>query len=81
MKKKKQEIKKQQDKERNDEIDVQMLHDEINSGEIPKETEFYFGCPNQNYFWCVQTWAWARKTEILLTFYPQTLIHKYFERI
>ena len=49
-KKKKQEIKKQQDKERNDEIDVQMLHDEINSGEIPKETEFYFGCPNQNYF-------------------------------
>ena len=34
----------------NDEIDVQMLHDEINSGEIPKETEFYFGCPNQNYF-------------------------------
>ena len=50
LKKKKQEIKKQQDKERNDEIDVQMLHDEINSGEIPKETEFYFGCPNQNYF-------------------------------
>ena len=49
-KKKQQEIKKQQDKERNDEIDVQMLHDEINSGEIPKETEFYFGCPNQNYF-------------------------------
>ena len=50
LKKKKQEIKKQQDKERNDEIDVQMLHDEINSGEIPKETEFYFGCPNQKYF-------------------------------
>lgn len=50
LKKKQQEIKKQQDKERNDEIDVQMLHDEINSGEIPKETEFYFGCPNQNYF-------------------------------
>ena len=48
--KKKQEIKKQQDKEINDEIDLQRLHHEINSREIPKEIEFYFGGLNQNIF-------------------------------
>ena len=48
--KKKQEIKKQQDKEINDEIDLQRLHHEINSREIPKEIEFYFGGLNENIF-------------------------------
>ena len=48
--KKKKEIKKQQDKEINDEIDLQRLHHEINSREIPKEIEFYFGGLNENIF-------------------------------
>ena len=39
----KQEIKKQQDDEINDEIDLNRLKDEINAGEIPREIEFYFG--------------------------------------
>ena len=47
--KKRQEIKKQQDGEINDETDLQRLNDEINSGEIPKEIEFCFEGPNQNF--------------------------------
>ena len=34
----------------NDEIDLRRLKDEIDSGEIPKEMEFYFGGPNQKFF-------------------------------
>ena len=52
----KQEIKKQEDKAINDEIDLTRLKNEIDSGEIPKEIEFNFGGPNQNFFKCVQLW-------------------------
>ena len=31
-------------------MDLQRLHDEINSWEIPKEIEFYFGVLKQNFF-------------------------------
>ena len=46
----KKEIKGQEDKEINDEIDLQMLHDKINSGHTPSEVEFYFEGPNRNFF-------------------------------
>ena len=46
----KQEMKKQQDKEINDEIDLTRLKYEIDSGEIPKEIEFYFGGPSPIFF-------------------------------
>ena len=46
----KQEIKKQKDDEINEEIDLTRLKDEIDAGEIPKETEFYFGRKNYNFF-------------------------------
>ena len=46
----KQEIKKQQDDEINDEIDLNRLKNEINAGEIPREIEFYFGGQNYNFF-------------------------------
>ena len=39
----KQEIKKQQDDEINDGIDLNRLKDQIDPGKIPKEIEFYFG--------------------------------------
>ena len=45
----KQEMKKQQDEEINDEINLTRLKDEIDFGENPKETEFYFGGPS-NFF-------------------------------
>ena len=47
---KKQKIKKKQDDEIKDEIDLNKLKEEIDAGEIPKEIEFYFGRPNQNFF-------------------------------
>ena len=47
---KKQKIKKKQDDEIKDEIDLNKLKEEIDAGEIPKEIEFYFGGPNQNFF-------------------------------
>ena len=34
----------------NNEVDLTRLKDEIDSGDIPKEIEFYFGGPNQNFF-------------------------------
>ena len=46
----KQDIKKQEDNEMNNEVDLTRLKDEIDSGDIPKEIEFYFGGPNQNFF-------------------------------
>ena len=46
----KQEIKKQQDDEINDEIDLNRLKDEINAGKIPRKIEFYFGGQNYNFF-------------------------------
>ena len=51
----KQEMKKQ-DKEINDEIDLTRLNYEIDSREIPKEIEFYFGGPSPIFFKCVQAW-------------------------
>ena len=44
------EIKEQEDKEINDEIDLQRLRDEINSELTPLELELYFGGPNRNFF-------------------------------
>ena len=46
----KQEMKKQKDDEIKEEIDLTRLKDEIDAGEIPKETEFYFGRKNYNFF-------------------------------
>ena len=46
----KREIKEQEDKEINDEIGLQRLRDEVNSGHIPSELEFYFGGPNRNFY-------------------------------
>ena len=46
----KKEIKEQEDEEINDEIDLQMLHDKINSEHTPSEVEFYFEGPNRNFF-------------------------------
>ena len=34
----------------NEEIDLTRLKDEIDAGEIPQETEFYFGGKNYNFF-------------------------------
>ena len=39
----KQEIKKQQDDEINNEIDLNRLKDGIDAGESPREIDFYFG--------------------------------------
>lgn len=47
---KKKEIKKQEDDEIKDKIDLQMLTDKINQGNILSEIEFYFRGPNPNYF-------------------------------
>ena len=46
----KQEIKKQKDDEINEEIDLTRLKDEIDTREIPKEIEIYFGRKNYNFF-------------------------------
>ena len=46
----KQEIKKQQDNEINDEIELNRLKDEIDSDEIPGEIEFYFRGRNYIFF-------------------------------
>ena len=40
----------QENKERDDGINIQKIQDEIDSGNIPSEYEFYFGCPNRNFF-------------------------------
>ena len=54
-----QEIKKQQDKGLNDEIDFKRLKDQIDSGEkitdieLLKDIEFYFGGPSPNFFFNV----------------------------
>ena len=46
----KQEMKKQQDDEIKEEIDLTMLKDELNAGQVPKEIKFYFGGQNYNFF-------------------------------
>ena len=46
----KQETKKQKDDETNEKIDLTRLKDEIDVGEIPKETEFYLGVKNYIFF-------------------------------
>ena len=46
----KQDIKKQKDDDINEEIDLTRLKDEIDTGEIHKEIEFYFGRKNYNFF-------------------------------
>ena len=46
----KQEIKKQQDDEINDEIDLNRLKDEIDANKIPREIEIYFRGQNYIFF-------------------------------
>ena len=46
----KQEIKREQKKGIDDEINLTRLKEEMDSGETPWEIEFYFGGPNQNFF-------------------------------
>ena len=46
----KQKIEKQKDDDTNEEIDLARLKDEIDTGEIHKEIEFYFGGKNYNFF-------------------------------
>ena len=82
--KKKKEIKKQQDKEINDEIDLQRLHHEINSREIPKEIEFYFGGLNQNIFLMCSNLNLSRENSDFIDFSSSDigrLVHKFSEKI
>ena len=73
----KKEIKGQEDKEINDEIDLQMLHDKINSGHTPSEVEFYFEGPNRNFFLIYS----GLNFRILLNFCLPILAHKCLEKI
>ena len=82
--KKRQEIKKQQDGEINDETDLQRLNDEINSGEIPKEIEFCFEEPNQNFSLMCSNLNLSRENSDFIDFSSSDigrLVHKFSEKI
>ena len=69
----KQELRKQKD-EINEEIDLTRLKDEIDAGEILKESDFYFGRENDNFFFMWSRLGLNKDNENLLTFCHRTLV-------
>ena len=64
----KQEIKKQQDDEINNEIDLNRLKDEIDAGKISRGIEFYFGGQNHNFFFMCSKLNLSNDNENIINF-------------